>query len=68
MVVLAGEDPLGGRPLLVRTPAGRRLSARVRAFRQELYAEAVRDWPAADREQFARLLTTFVRSLGAATR
>ncbi|MET7465741.1 MarR family winged helix-turn-helix transcriptional regulator [Nonomuraea sp. NPDC005501] len=58
----------GRRALLVRTPAGRRVSARIHAFRQEVYAEAMRDWPAADRAEFARLLAGFVESLGAITR
>ncbi|MDR8410080.1 MarR family winged helix-turn-helix transcriptional regulator [Nonomuraea sp. 3-1Str] len=58
----------GRRALLVRTPAGRRVSARIHAFRQEMYAEAMRDWPAADRAEFARLLAGFVESLGTITR
>ncbi|HEY4453646.1 MAG TPA: MarR family winged helix-turn-helix transcriptional regulator [Pseudonocardiaceae bacterium] len=58
----------GRRALLVRTPAGRRLSAEVHAFRREVAEHAMADWPADDRAEFARLLTRFVASLGAATR
>lgn len=58
----------GRRALLVRTPAGRRLSAEMHAFRQQIYAEAMSDWPAADRAAFSRLLARFVESLTAVTR
>src|SRR5690348_8461700 len=58
----------GRRALLVRTPAGRRLSAEVHAFRRQVFGEAMARWPAADRAEFARLLTLFVESLGAVTR
>jgi DNA-binding MarR family transcriptional regulator len=58
----------GRRALLVRTPAGRRLSAEVHAFRRQVFGEAMAGWPAADRGEFARLLTRFVESLGAAAR
>ena len=58
----------GRRTLLVRTPAGRRLSAEMHAFRQQTYAEAMGGWPAADRAEFARLLTKFVKTLGVVTR
>ncbi|MFF0311051.1 MarR family winged helix-turn-helix transcriptional regulator [Streptosporangium sp. NPDC004379] len=58
----------GRRALLVRTPAGRRLSEEIHAFRQRIYAEAMSGWPAADRAEFARLLARFVESLGTVTR
>ncbi|MGW5685715.1 MarR family transcriptional regulator [Nonomuraea sp. NPDC003754] len=58
----------GRRALLVRTPAGRRLSAEIHGFRQRIYAEAMNDWPAADRAEFARLLAGFVESLRTVTR
>src|SRR5215467_608072 len=58
----------GRRALLVRTPAGRRLSAQAHAFRRQIFGEAMADWPAADRAEFARLLTRFVESLGTMTR
>ncbi|MGV9309099.1 MarR family winged helix-turn-helix transcriptional regulator [Nonomuraea sp. NPDC003727] len=58
----------GRRALLVRTPAGRRLSAEIHGFRQRIYAEAMNDWPAADRAKFARLLAGFVESLRTVTR
>ncbi|HVW42365.1 MAG TPA: MarR family winged helix-turn-helix transcriptional regulator [Amycolatopsis sp.] len=58
----------GRRALLVRTPAGRRLSAEVHAFRRQVADQAMADWPVGDRAEFARLLTRFVESLGAVTR
>jgi DNA-binding MarR family transcriptional regulator len=58
----------GRRALLVRTPAGQRLSAEAHAFRREVFSEAMADWPAADRAEFARLLARFVESLATVTR
>ena len=58
----------GRRALLVRTPAGRRLSAQVHAFRRQVFGEAMAGWPAADRAEFARLLSRFVESLAEVTR
>jgi len=58
----------GRRALLVRTPAGRRLSAQAHAFRRRVFGEAMAGWPAADRAEFARLLTRFVASLAEVTR
>jgi DNA-binding MarR family transcriptional regulator len=58
----------GRRALLVRTPAGRRLSAQVHAFRRQVFGEAMAGWPAADRAEFARLLSRFVASLAEVTR
>jgi DNA-binding MarR family transcriptional regulator len=58
----------GRRALLVRTPAGRRLSAQAHAFRRQVFGEAMAGWPAADRAEFARLLTRFVESLAEVTR
>ena len=58
----------GRRALLVRTPAGRRLSAEVHAFRRQVADQAMAGWPAGDRAEFARLLTRFVESLSAVTR
>jgi len=58
----------GRRALLVRTPAGRRQSAQAHAFRQQVFGQAMADWPAADRAQFARLLNRFVESLAELTR
>jgi len=52
----------------VRTAAGRRLSAQAHSFRQLVFSEAMAGWPAADRAEFARLLSRFVESLGAVTR
>ena len=57
----------GRRALLVRTPAGRRLSAEVHAFRRQVADRAMAGWSDRDRAQFARLLTRFVESLGAMT-
>ena len=58
----------GRRALLVRTPAVRRLSAQAHAFRRQVFGEAMAGWPAADRAEFARLLTRFVESLAEVTR
>ena len=58
----------GRRALLVRTPAVRRLSAQAHAFRRQVFGEAMAGWPAADRAEFARLLTRFVESLAGVTR
>jgi DNA-binding MarR family transcriptional regulator len=58
----------GRRALLVRTPAGRHLSAQAHAFRRQVFGQAMADWPAADRAEFARLLTRFVESLAKVTR
>lgn len=58
----------GRRALLVRTPAGRHLSAQAHDFRRQLFGEAMAGWPAADRAEFARLLARFVESLDTVTR
>ena len=58
----------GRRALLVRTPAGQHMSAEVHAFRRQVFGQAMAGWPAADRAEFARLLTRFVESLAEVTR
>ncbi|MBL1099807.1 MarR family winged helix-turn-helix transcriptional regulator [Streptomyces coffeae] len=58
----------GRRTLLVRTEAGRALTEEVRRFRRSVFAEAMEEWPEADRAAFARLLTNFVDALGRRTR
>ncbi len=68
LVLRRADQADGRRALLVRTPAGRRMSAEIHSFRRQVFAEAMDGWPAADRAEFARLLTRFVESLGAATR
>jgi DNA-binding MarR family transcriptional regulator len=67
LVLRQADQADGRRALLVRTPAGRRLSAEIHAFRRHVFAEAMDGWPGADRAEFARLLTKFVESLGAVT-
>src|SRR5262249_21208592 len=57
----------GRRALLVRTPAGRRATAQVHAFRRQIVAEALADWPPGDRAELARLLSRFVESLYSVT-
>src|SRR5215472_15092453 len=57
----------GRRALLVRTPAGQHLSAQAHAFRRQVFGEVMADWPAADRAEFALLLSRFVQSLAAVT-
>jgi DNA-binding MarR family transcriptional regulator len=58
----------GRRSLLVRTPAGQRLSAQIHAFRQQVFGDAMAEWSAADRAEFATLLSRFVESLARASR
>lgn len=58
----------GRRALLVRTPEGQRVSAEIHAFRREAIGQAVADWPADERAEFARLLTRFVASFGSPMR
>ncbi len=53
---------------LVAAAAGRRVSAEIHGFRREFFARAMDGWTDTDRAEFARLLTSFVASLGAATR
>ena len=48
---------------LVLTEAGRRVAAEVRRFRRKSLGAVVRDWTAADRRTFARLLARFVDGL-----
>lgn len=54
----------GRRALLVMTEAGRAMTDEVRRFRRSVFAEAMAEWPEADRAEFARLLTDFVGALG----
>jgi DNA-binding MarR family transcriptional regulator len=57
-------DQLDGRRTnLVLTPAGHHRLAAVHAFRRARFAEAMTDWPDADKETFALLLTRFVAAL-----
>jgi DNA-binding MarR family transcriptional regulator len=51
----------GRRALLVRTPAGQRVSAEIHAFRQQAIGAAMDGWPADERAEFARLLTKFTQ-------
>ncbi|MER7794157.1 MarR family winged helix-turn-helix transcriptional regulator [Streptomyces sp. NPDC097640] len=53
----------GRRALLVTTEAGRAMTDEVRRFRRSVFAEAMAEWPEADRTEFARLLTDFVSAL-----
>lgn len=50
------------RTLLTLTAEGRAQVDRTHQLRQEVFARVMADWPDADRESFARLLTTFVTS------
>jgi DNA-binding MarR family transcriptional regulator len=58
----------GRRAMLVRTPAGQHLSEQAHALRRQVFGEAMAGWPAADRAEFARLLSRFVESLATVTR
>jgi DNA-binding MarR family transcriptional regulator len=53
----------GRRALLVLTAAGQEQLERTHRFRRHVFAEAMGDWSAAERHQFARLLTRFVAAL-----
>lgn len=57
----------GRRSLLVLTPQGRDALTRVRAFRQRVIAEAMKDWSETDRAALADLLSRFVRDFAALT-
>jgi DNA-binding MarR family transcriptional regulator len=57
----------GRRALLVRTHSGRRLSEEIHAFRQQVIEDAVAEWTAEERAEFARLFTRFVAAMGATT-
>jgi len=57
----------GRRALLVRTPAGQRLSVQTHAFRRQVFGDAMAGWSAADRAEFAKLLSRFVESLAKVT-
>jgi DNA-binding MarR family transcriptional regulator len=63
MVRREADQADGRRTLLVTTDAGRTVSERVHGFRRSVFAEAMAGWPAADRAEFARLLTSFVDAL-----
>ncbi|WP_370414946.1 MarR family winged helix-turn-helix transcriptional regulator [Streptomyces fradiae] len=52
------------RTLLALTPEGRDRLDRTHRLREEVFARAMADWPAADRVEFARLLTAFVEGFG----
>jgi DNA-binding MarR family transcriptional regulator len=57
-------DQLDGRRTnLVLTQAGRDRLAAVHTFRRTRFAEAMTDWPDADKETFAVLLTRFITGL-----
>jgi DNA-binding MarR family transcriptional regulator len=53
----------GRRAMLVRTDAGRELSARVHRFRREQFVAAMSGWTDADKAAFARLLRRFVSGM-----
>jgi DNA-binding MarR family transcriptional regulator len=55
----------GRRSLLALTPAGRAHQEEVHRFRREVFGRAMAGWSAAERRQFARLLTQFVAQLEA---
>src|SRR5262245_5861527 len=57
----------GRRALLVRTPAGQRLSEQTHAFRRQVFGDAMAGWSAAARAEFAKLLSRFVESLAKVT-
>lgn len=60
-------DPADGRrSTLELTELGVEQAEQVHRFRREMFGTAMRDWPEHDRQEFARLLTTFVDALSGA--
>lgn len=55
----------GRRSLLVLTAEGRAVLVAIHGFRRRAIAEATSEWDPAEREMFARLLSRFMRELGA---
>lgn len=55
----------GRRSLLLLTEEGRAVLGAIHGFRRRTIAEATSEWDPAERETFARLLSRFVRELGA---
>ncbi|WP_158879604.1 MarR family winged helix-turn-helix transcriptional regulator [Amycolatopsis anabasis] len=51
----------GRRAVLVLTESGRTRIDEMHTFRRAMFAEAMRDWSAADRATFGRLLTDFAQ-------
>jgi DNA-binding MarR family transcriptional regulator len=58
----------GRRALLVRTDAGRAVSADIHRFRRGVLDAAMAGWSDEDRAEFAGLITRFVDGLAAAAR
>jgi DNA-binding MarR family transcriptional regulator len=57
-------DPADGRrTLLSLTVLGSRHLGVIHEARQQVFAEAMADWPTGDREKFAHLLTKFIAAL-----
>lgn len=57
----------GRRSLLVLTPEGRDVLARIRDFRRRIIADVTAGWSTADRAALADLMTRFVRDFAAFT-
>ena len=51
------------RVVVTATPAGRRLAASSRSFRQRYLESVLADWPAAERAEFALQLARFARTI-----
>ncbi|GAA3337743.1 MarR family winged helix-turn-helix transcriptional regulator [Amorphoplanes nipponensis] len=67
LVVRRADQRDGRRTLLALTEPGRSHLASAHRTRQQVFAGAMADWPAADRATFARLLSSFTTALGART-
>ncbi|MGW4948443.1 MarR family winged helix-turn-helix transcriptional regulator [Actinoplanes sp. NPDC004185] len=67
LVVRQADQRDGRRTLLGLTGEGRSQLTSAHRTRQEVFARAMSDWPEADRETFARLLTSFTAALGTFT-
>lgn len=57
----------GRRVILRLTDSGRELADMARRHQQDTFAEALADWPEADRDEFARLLVKFLTSIAPPT-
>lgn len=63
-LVTRAHDPEDGRAFLLKlSPAGERMIQRFLDARRCWLSEVLKDWPVADRQEFARLLTRFAHDI-----
>jgi DNA-binding MarR family transcriptional regulator len=68
LLVRTADQRDGRKALLGLTERARAQLAAMHAFRQEVFAAAMAEWPERDRAEFARLITAFVESYAAVVR